>query len=449
MMEYKTEEKYIFAFVGLPARGKSYLSKKIASYLNWIDHNCKIFSIGVYRRSIIGVNYDVKFFEENEEMFREKCVKRAIDDLVDYLFNRGGKVAIIDGTNTTTNRRRMIEEYLHTKINSNINLMWIEPICDCDNIIEQNIFKTKLKSPDYLNWDKEEAVHDFRERIKMYEKEYEHLSPERDGEKCSYIQMINRNKEIITRNVRGFIESKVLSLLVNLHPGEKPIYFTRHGESEYNIFNIIGGDPGLTENGMNFSKGLLKFFLENEENNLKKSYYSESPIIFSSTMKRAVQTAENLKTVGKVVSFKCLDELNVGIYDGLTYEEIIEKHPKEAQERDKDKLNYRYPRGESYKDLIHRIEPVIFELERRAGPVIVVGHQATLRCLYGYFTQTPLEEIPHLNVPLHTVIRFVPEAFGYEEERFFIDPDTHKVTPINKDQAFKFEAKLYNLPSNY
>ena len=38
------------------------------------------------------------------------------------------------------------------------------------------------------------------------------------------------------------------------------------------------------------------------------------------------------------------------------------------------KLTYRYPRGESYSDLISRIEPIIFEIERSPNPVIIVGH---------------------------------------------------------------------------
>ena len=40
--------------------------------------------------------------------------------------------------------------------------------------------------------------------------------------------------------------------------------------------------------------------------------------------------------------------------------------------------------GESYEDLVARLEPVIMELERQEN-VIVVGHQAVLRCLLAYF----------------------------------------------------------------
>ena len=43
----------------------------------------------------------------------------------------------------------------------------------------------------------------------------------------------------------------------------------------------------------------------------------------------------------------------------MTYEEIQAKYPKEFALRDQDKYHYRYPKGESYEDLVHRLEPVI------------------------------------------------------------------------------------------
>lgn len=68
----------------------------------------------------------------------------------------------------------------------------------------------------------------------------------------------------------------------------------------------------------------------------------------------------------------------------MTYEEIQEKYPEEFAARDQCKFTYRYPRGESYEDLVARLEPVIMELERQ-GNVLVVSHQAVLRCLLAYF----------------------------------------------------------------
>ena len=40
--------------VGLPARGKSYVTKKIARYLNWLQHDTRIFNVGERRRVVAG-----------------------------------------------------------------------------------------------------------------------------------------------------------------------------------------------------------------------------------------------------------------------------------------------------------------------------------------------------------------------------------------------------------
>lgn len=68
----------------------------------------------------------------------------------------------------------------------------------------------------------------------------------------------------------------------------------------------------------------------------------------------------------------------------MTYAEIQAKFPEDFRARDQNKFAYRYPRGESYEDLVARLEPVIMELERQ-GNVLVVSHQAVLRCLLAYF----------------------------------------------------------------
>lgn len=73
-----------------------------------------------------------------------------------------------------------------------------------------------------------------------------------------------------------------------------------------------------------------------------------------------------------------------GVCEGLSYEEMAERFPQEFAWRDQDKLRYRYPWGESYVDIMARLEPAILELER-ADNTLVVSHQAVLRCLLGYF----------------------------------------------------------------
>ena len=96
------------------------------------------------------------------------------------------------------------------------------------------------------------------------------------------------------------------------------------------------------------------------------------------------------------------------------------KYPEEFEYRSSDKFRYRYQGGESYLDLVHRLEPVIMDLERQ-GNVLIIGHQATLRTIYAYFHNYKQSDIPYIDIPLHTLISLTPKAYGCAEERVSAD----------------------------
>lgn len=428
-----TNKVLIIGMVGLPARGKSYMSRKINRFLIWSGFQPKVFNIGNYRRVVVGTNVDFnKFFDQTNSEFqkqRDECAVLALKDLCEQVNSNLVNVAILDATNTTFKRRRMVNEYLEQNCTEKYKLIWIESICDIDTIIERNIKETKIKSPDYFNWeDKGKAIEDFKERISLYEKVYQPINPNEEPG-IRYIKIINQGKKIMMDNIFGFLESKIISYLVNLHTGDRAIYFSRHGESHYNTLGLIGGDSSLSENGKKYAEFLGDYFKNEFANSSCKVR------LYSSTLKRAVQTAGIIQ--GKVdkfedcISHKTLDEINTGKFDGMSYEEIKEKYPEEHEARVADKLNYRYSRGESYMDLIRRIEPMIFEIERSTSPMVIIGHQGMLRCLYGYFNHTPINNIPVLDIPLHTVIKFIPKDYGFFEERFYIDHETGSITKLD------------------
>ncbi len=60
------------------------------------------------------------------------------------------------------------------------------------------------------------------------------------------------------------------------------------------------------------------------------------------------------------MEWRSLREIEVGVCDGLSYDAIRDEFPAEYKARENDKLRYRYPRGESYMDIISRLESVIF-----------------------------------------------------------------------------------------
>ncbi len=48
------EECLIISMIGLPARGKSYIARKLRNYLSWSGYVGKIFNFGMYRRKKLG-----------------------------------------------------------------------------------------------------------------------------------------------------------------------------------------------------------------------------------------------------------------------------------------------------------------------------------------------------------------------------------------------------------
>lgn len=191
---------------------------------------------------------------------------------------------------------------------------------------------------------------------------------------------------------------------------------SQHGESEYNLTGKIGGDSNISERGEAYARALPDL--------LRKSGVPPNTkiVIWTSTLRRTIQSARHLiaETGFEKLEWKALDELDSGVCDGLTYEQIAEKYPEDFAARDEDKYNYRYRGGESYRDVVIRLEPIIMELERSEN-VIIVTHQAVLRCIYAYFMNVPQENSPWMEVPLHTLIKLTPRAYGTDEMRFKAD----------------------------
>eukprot|EP00697_Spironema_sp_BW2_P000159 gnl/Spiro4/10217_TR5430_c0_g1_i1.p1 gnl/Spiro4/10217_TR5430_c0_g1~~gnl/Spiro4/10217_TR5430_c0_g1_i1.p1 ORF type:complete len:602 (+),score=65.35 gnl/Spiro4/10217_TR5430_c0_g1_i1:145-1950(+) len=404
-----TVRKIILVTVGLPARGKSYISKKIARYLRWTGYNCEIFNIGKYRRDTLGSFHSHDFFRSDNPAglaARAKMAAAALRDMFHWLTQRGGDVAIFDGTNSTNERRRYICECVAEQRNLNAEVIFLEVICNDPEIIEANIRLKQQTSPDYAGIDAHKAVQDFRERLMHYEAVYETVT----DRNLSYMKIFDVGQETVTNRINGYLPSRIAFFLMNLHIQPRTIYLTRHGESTYNVQGRVGGDSELTPRGQEYARRLAAFMNGPEG----PRDPSSELMMWSSTMKRAVQTCSNV-VCAQYIKWKAMDEIDVGICDGMTYDEIARAYPEDASARATDKLRYRYVRGESYEDVIRRLEPTIVELERQQMPVLLVGHLGTVRCLYAYIQDLPLERVPHIDIPLHTVIKIQPGPYGDQQ----------------------------------
>ena len=50
----------------------------------------------------------------------------------------------------------------------------------------------------------------------------------------------------------GWRSRRILHFLINLHIIPRPIFLSRHGQSEYNVLCKIGGDSNLSEMGIKY-----------------------------------------------------------------------------------------------------------------------------------------------------------------------------------------------------
>ncbi|AQZ18766.1 FBP26 (YJL155C) [Zygosaccharomyces parabailii] len=388
--------------VGLPARGKSFIAQKIVRYLSWLSIKAKCFNVGNYRRKAGSGHPDAEFFDFNNKAafkIRQKAAEAAAYDMMKWYEEENGVVAILDGTNTTRERRDWILKICRERA---IEPMFLESWSDDTDMILRNISDVKTSSPDYEGVDPDVATSDFLERIAKYEQVYEPLDREKD-KNLTYVKLINVAQEVVINRIQTYLESRVVFYVMNLHIRPRCIWLSRHGESVYNVEKKIGGDSCLSERGFQYAKKLPEL--------VKQSAGDADLTVWTSTLIRTQQTAQDLPY--KQLQWKALDELDAGVCDGMTYEEIEEKYPGDFKARDENKYEYRYPGGESYRDVVIRLEPIIMELERQEN-ILIVTHQAVLRCIYAYFMNVPQEESPWMSIPLHTLIKLEPKAYGTE-----------------------------------
>ena len=163
-------------------------------------------------------------------------------------------------------------------------------------------------------------------------------------------------------------------------------------------------------------------FLSEDE---KDELYDQALRIVLEEQRGSASLLQRALEIGYTRSSRLLDLMRkegiVGAYKGSKASEVL-CSLEEYEARRRDKFIYRYPRGESYQDIILRLDPVIIELERTRRPVMVIAHNAVIRALYAYFQGVPRERCPHLPIPLHSVIELTPHAYGCHESRVALEP---------------------------
>lgn len=65
----------------------------------------------------------------------------------------------------------------------------------------------------------------------------------------AYVKVYDAGRKLDLHNIHGFLPTKIIAFLMNLHILPRPVYIARHGESIFNVHGLIGGDSVLSPKG--------------------------------------------------------------------------------------------------------------------------------------------------------------------------------------------------------
>ncbi|CCF56071.1 hypothetical protein KAFR_0A06360 [Kazachstania africana CBS 2517] len=410
--------KILVALVGLPATSKTLVSVAISRYTKWLGVRTKLFHISEYRKNDTDIPDDYLSAEpqSNEgKIYKNQLVDKVINDMVFFFQETKGQIAIYDSLNIRKDDRRKVQEMFDRW---GVTVIFIESILKDIDLINKSI-ENAIDSSDYKNWDKQEALTNYKKRLALNESLYETMT---EAENTSFIKYINFGQQIIVNNNHsGYLINKIVFFLMNLRDKKGRVYLGRCGTSASDKYF---DDELLNEEGVRYSRVLTDTVLNRIKNIRKKQFIKvknenidideefdpNSLIVWTGPRKRTYDTGLFFLEEGiEVRQRNQLRQLHPGAVGDLSEEEVQKAYPCEYKQSLIDQYHYRFPRAESYHDLAVRMEPLLLELEHMDKDVLIIAHESTLRILYGYLMACTVIDVPKLQFTRNEIVEL---SFG-------------------------------------
>lgn len=161
------------------------------------------------------------------------------------------------------------------------------------------------------------------------------------------------------------------------------IFLVRHGETISNVEKRYCGlyEAQLTDKGIKQAEKLKE--------DLRGTTFQK---IYLSCTHRCKDTADIICSTVDKIQDERLNELNFGIFDNKTYDEIQKKYPEECEEWQKSWKEYIIPQGESVVQAFERVTSFMKELENNPGEnVLIVTHGGIIRLMYCYILDSNID----------------------------------------------------------
>jgi phosphoserine phosphatase len=171
-------------------------------------------------------------------------------------------------------------------------------------------------------------------------------------------------------------------------PPSSRLILIRHGSTdatESDVFQGVQLNLGLNSEGRNQANQHVDFF---------KTLNAQ--LIISSTLKRAVETAEHLSLGAPIIRDQGLDEFDYGDWSGKTRQEIKRNRRTEYESWIRLSSDSPVSSGESLEHFINRIGELCNRAWHQAelhGTVVIVSHEIVLRLLLALSLELPVESL--------------------------------------------------------
>lgn len=185
---------------------------------------------------------------------------------------------------------------------------------------------------------------------------------------------------------------RLKALAAQGNPPSTRLYLMRHGQVADGHTHLYHGhnDVDLSPTGIRQCEAVA-------------AYLQEVPLagVYASDLTRTRRGAEIIAQ-GRPVAVEAYPEfreVHFGIWEGLSFQEIMERYPEELQQRFRDLANFRIPGGESLQDLKARALPKLQELiQRHQGEAfLLVAHAGINRVILCEALHLDLQYLFHLD----------------------------------------------------
>lgn len=177
-------------------------------------------------------------------------------------------------------------------------------------------------------------------------------------------------------------------------PSHPPVYFIRHGETDWNKQRLVQGSADIDLNATGIAQAeAIAEALHSKEPELSSFDFYASPQIRAQHTMKIICTAQP-RDFATVQTDARLRELEFGVWEGKSIDDMHKQNDWASDQIGH--YHWKPEGGESYHDGAIRVDAFLRGLTK---PSLIVAHGAVARCVIGYLCDIPRIDITRLPTP--------------------------------------------------